>query len=219
MVNLMNYRENLQTRVLTYQDKLRGVGINSSVSGNGEYYIEIKVPERIKIYTNTRAELKLVLPSDLTGHKRTALIQVWEKANGRTHEGTNVYVDGSYRDGKVGYGCVIIKDNELYHSFSGIVNDPDAVKLRNVTGEMEAVLKALEFCLKERLTKPKIHYDYQGLEAWATGAWRAKTPFTMRYTELVRTYAETLKIEWIKVGAHTGIYYNEMVDKLARGAI
>jgi viroplasmin and RNaseH domain-containing protein len=30
---------------------------------------------------------------------------------------------------------------------------------------------------------------------------------------------QTINIEWVKISSHTGVYWNEMVDKLAKSVI
>jgi ribonuclease HI len=59
-----------------------------------------------------------------------------------------------------------------------------------------------------------LYFDYQGLESWATGAWRAKLPFTQLYAQTVNTSGIT--IHWSKVKAHSGNPENEIVDQLAK---
>jgi ribonuclease HI len=61
-----------------------------------------------------------------------------------------------------------------------------------------------------------IYYDYQGLESWATGAWRAKLPFTQAYANAVKESGIT--IHWVKVRAHSGNPENDIVDQLAKEA-
>ena len=59
-----------------------------------------------------------------------------------------------------------------------------------------------------------IYFDYQGLESWATGAWRTKLPFTQAYAQAVSESG--LTIHWVKVKAHSGNPENDLVDQLAK---
>jgi ribonuclease HI len=75
-------------------------------------------------------------------------------------------------------------------------------------------LKALEWCQAQGIAEVTLYFDYQGLESWATGAWRAKFPFTQYYARTVK--ASNITIHWIKVKAHSGNPENEIVDQLAK---
>ena len=76
------------------------------------------------------------------------------------------------------------------------------------------ILKALEWCQAEGITEVTLYFDYQGLESWVTGAWRAKLPFTQFYAQTVN--ASDITIHWIKIKAHSGNPENEIVDQLAK---
>ena len=59
-------------------------------------------------------------------------------------------------------------------------------------------------------------YDYEGIEHWVTGKWKAKQLLTQRYRDYVQKSG--VSIQWVKVAAHTGDYWNEYVDQLAKQA-
>ena len=127
------------------------------------------------------------------------------------------YVDGSYKDGKVGWGAVIIKDGELYGEFSGIVDDEEVHGTRQVAGELKAVKEIIFWCKEQKIKEISIHYDYTGIKEWVAGTWKAKNPVTQDYRDYVR--ASGVKINWIKVKSHSGNKYNDKADKLAREII
>ncbi|MBK9249883.1 MAG: ribonuclease H [Ignavibacteria bacterium] len=129
-------------------------------------------------------------------------------------KGIEIYVDGSFIDGRVGYGLVIIRNGELVGEFSGSVENEDYTKARQVAGELYAVGKALQWCKIHGELTATIYYDYTGIECWATGKWKAKLPLTQRYTAFVRSSG--IKISWQKVAAHTGDFWNERADELAK---
>jgi ribonuclease HI len=83
-----------------------------------------------------------------------------------------------------------------------------------VAGEILGILKSLQWCQAQGITKVTLYYDYQGLESWATEAWRAKLPFTQSYAQTVQ--ASGIRIHWVKVKAHSGNTENEIVDQLAK---
>lgn len=125
-----------------------------------------------------------------------------------------VYVDGSFFNDCVGYAAVILRNGALLKTISGTVKDEAFVNSRQVGGELMAVIKAIEWCRENGITSISLYYDYTGIKAWATGEWKAKKPLTRFYTDYIRKSG--IKIFWKKVKSHSGNYWNDYVDKLAR---
>ena len=130
-----------------------------------------------------------------------------------------IWVDGScfpQADGslRIGWGLLVKQDNEEVYRAKGNDIPPEAHRHRNVAGEIFGILKALEWCQAQGITEVALNFDYQGLESWATGVWRAKFPFTQHYSRTVK--ASNITIHWIKVKAHSGNPENEIVDQLAK---
>ena len=65
----------------------------------------------------------------------------------------------------------------------------------------------------------EIRYDYEGIEKWATNAWKANNTLTKKYAEFMRRKQTQIRISFRKVKSHSGDYYNEKVDKLAKSAL
>jgi ribonuclease HI len=122
------------------------------------------------------------------------------------------WVDGSFIAGKTGYGSVILADGVVVAELSGCVAGAHAH--RQVAGELEAVLKTLEWCAANGVTRILIHYDYAGVAAWPQGLWKANLPLTRNYRAAVA--ASGISVDWKKVKAHSGIALNERADALAR---
>ena len=127
------------------------------------------------------------------------------------------YVDGSYREGKVGWGAVIVKNGELYGEFSGVMNDDEVQGTRQVAGELRAVEETLFWCKEQKVSEISIYYDYAGIREWVTGAWKAKKEVTQKYRDHVRSCG--IKITWVKVKSHSGNKFNDKADSLARKII
>jgi len=132
-----------------------------------------------------------------------------------------VYVDGSYsKEHQVySYGCVLLDEssNDIRH-LSGSGNDNDLIDLWNVAGELLGAIKAIEFAYENKYDKVLIYHDYEGIAKWANGEWKAKKNGTINYLKFIKKYQEKIKIEFSKVKAHSGVYYNEEADRLAREA-
>ncbi|MCR5204195.1 MAG: reverse transcriptase-like protein [Lachnospiraceae bacterium] len=128
------------------------------------------------------------------------------------------YVDGSFNPeiGRYAYGCVLIKPTGEIEELCGSGNDPEALKQRNVSGEMIASMLAVRHALKNGYKAVDIYYDYSGIECWVTGAWKAKNDLTQKYRDWMNDKENRLTISFFKVAAHTNDKYNEMADKLAK---
>lgn len=127
------------------------------------------------------------------------------------------YTDGSFnvKNNTAGYAAILTFENGLEKVLSGSITDPQVTPLRNVAGELQAVLEAVK-AAEEACADLVIYYDYEGVEKWVTGEWKAKKEFTQKYRDAVR--GSFIKVAFQKVVAHTGVEYNERVDKLAKEA-
>jgi ribonuclease HI len=126
-----------------------------------------------------------------------------------------IYVDGSFEHGTASYGVVILKNSQFQAALFGIATtDPEH---RQVGGEISAVAEALCWCDRHKVPAVTIYHDYEGLEAWATGRWRAEKEITQEYAKLVRKSG--VQITWRKVTSHAGTLWNEKADQLAKQAI
>lgn len=130
--------------------------------------------------------------------------------------GLYAYVDGSFINNTVAFGAVILHEEKIVAEFSGKVLDPDYQHARQVAGELMAVGKVIQWCKAGNYSHIAIHYDYEGIEHWVTGKWKAKQLLTQRYRDFV--LQSGVVVRWIKVAAHTGVYWNEYVDTLAKQA-
>ncbi len=128
------------------------------------------------------------------------------------------YVDGSYDkdSGLYGYGAVILNDNnERVCVLSGSGEDADGIW--NVAGELAGVTAAVNYAINNGEKAVHICYDYEGIEKWATGEWKAKKPATKEYVSFIHNSSITVTFE--KVKAHSGDKYNDLADKTAKEAI
>ena len=128
------------------------------------------------------------------------------------------YVDGSYDDSikKYAFGCVfLLPDGRIFTEY-GNGDDPKSLQHRNVTGEMLGAMYAVQFARRNGFRGVELRYDYEGIEKWVTGAWRAKTERTMEYARAMREWGRSIELRFVKVQAHSNVYYNELADKMAK---
>ncbi|WP_099951110.1 viroplasmin family protein [Ezakiella peruensis] len=129
-----------------------------------------------------------------------------------------VYVDGSYsKDKTYSYGYVII-DGEEETKGSKRFDDPIYQDYRNVAGEVLGTMAAIDKATQMGFEKIYLHYDYTGIRHWALKEWKANNILTQRYRDYFDTIKDKIEVVFVKVDAHTGVEYNEMVDKLAKDA-
>lgn len=147
-----------------------------------------------------------------------------------------VFTDGSYKE-FADYGpffssaATITKEGDP-SSITTLVktsNDSDLISMRNVAGEIMAVMMVMEHCLNvlnlKQDDKVILHYDYVGIENWTakrgdSNYWRAKNPVTQAYRDYINTIVRPrFAVEFVHTPGHTGVAGNERVDKLARDAI
>lgn len=128
------------------------------------------------------------------------------------------YVDGSYEDSlkKYAFGCVFITaDGTVYTEF-GNGDNKQSLQHRNVTGEMLGAMYAVRTAMISGYSAIDIYFDYEGIEKWVTGAWKAKTEHTQKYAASMRDWGKSIRIGFHKVAAHTNVKYNELADKTAK---
>lgn len=86
------------------------------------------------------------------------------------------YVDGSFDEtlGKYAFGCIIITPNGETIKEFGNGDNPESLAIRNVAGEMLGAMYAVKWAVKNGYDNIELHYDYEGIEKWAVGEWKAK---------------------------------------------
>lgn len=130
------------------------------------------------------------------------------------------YVDGSYNEAtKVfGYGAIVFTKEGKKELLGSGKNEEEA-KLRNVAGELVGVAKVILYAEKLDKKNLKLFYDYEGIEKWANGRWKTNKEFTKKYKAFMMAKMQNIKIEFIKVRAHSGDRYNEEADNLAKKSV
>jgi ribonuclease HI len=131
---------------------------------------------------------------------------------------TNIFVDGSYSSKNpniASWSFIVVENDNIKAKFNGKIETNTA----QVAGELTAVMKAIEYCLKNGIKDVTINYDYQGIEAWVTGSWKAKKPITKQYVNFIKEKSKFVNIRFNKIKAHSGNKYNELTDKYAKEII
>jgi ribonuclease HI len=142
--------------------------------------------------------------------------KAWVSGRKLKKKGLRVYVDGSYipPHEHAGWSWVAVEDGVEIARASGKTPHPAAS--RNIDGELYAAWKAMEFLAKKK-RKGTICYDYQGVESWATGEWRANSAVSQIYLNRIAEIKIWASFE--RVAAHSGDQWNDKADALAKKAI
>ena len=130
--------------------------------------------------------------------------------------------DGSFNAKKkvYGYGAVLIDGQQVIKRFYGHGDNEECISSRNVAGEIFGALAAVKYAVEHpEYDGIVIYYDYMGIEKWAIGEWKANKKLTQYYADKMAKYRKQLPIVFVKVEAHTGDFYNEQADQLAKKAV
>lgn len=128
-----------------------------------------------------------------------------------------LYVDGSFSNDKCGSGWVLVGDDDQVVAKESLPLNSD-YGMRQVTGEIFAVMFGINECLEREIKEIEIYFDYLGIREWVTGAWKAKNTQTQNYRDLMRDVQKEIDVRFIKVKAHSGNYFNDLADRLAKEA-
>lgn len=149
-----------------------------------------------------------------------ALVPVQKKIEELNSDEMIAYVDGSFdlNINNYSYG-VIYFHNGNKNSLYGKGKHDELIEMRNVAGEIEAAKNAMEVAVKSQVKTLYLYHDYEGIQKWCTGEWKANKNATQEYKQYYEEIKDKLKVQFIKVKSHSGDKYNEEVDLLAKKAL
>ena len=149
--------------------------------------------------------------------KKPGIYHTWDECK----EQVLAYVDGSYniKTKEYGYGCVLIEGQQVIQQLLGKGNIPEYSSMRNVSGEILGCMNAIAYAIDHHYESICIYYDYEGIEKWATGLWKANKEQTQNYVKTINDMKKKIDIYFQKVLAHSGDHYNEVADGLAKKAV
>lgn len=120
------------------------------------------------------------------------------------------------------YGCggiLIVNGKEYIIRKSG--NEKDAIKLKNVAGEIFGAITIMKAARKLKLKRMKLYFDFSGIEDIALSKVKPKQKnrFLLAYRDFFAEINKYMKIDFCKVKSHSGIELNNKADRLAKQAV
>jgi len=222
----VKFEDELRQRAAALVDALLKCGIDAAIILDSfrDYQVKVAVGQmgKLVIYFSPKKQAHTLRTHELrqvTPEVRDQIQRCWVTMDAPQPDraqpaGTIAYVDGSYIDGGIGWGWAVIDNGAVIAEAWGEVTDPNLQGMRQVSGEMQAVLELMAWCEVHEVHQITIVYDYKGLEAWATGAWKAGKPATKAYAEAARSWPVT--VHWEKVKSHSNDRWNDYVDGQAK---
>ncbi len=165
----------------------------------------------------TYEEASLYISEDKTDIKGGEGKDIWENL-----EGAIAYVDGSYFEGEYSYGAVIIPDKtntDDVVKLSGKGTDKEMAAMRNVAGEIEGAKAAMRYATENGIKRINIFHDYQGIASWPLQEWKTNKAGTLAYKKYFEEMRMMTDIRFYKVKGHSGDFYNDMADALAKNEL
>ncbi|WPQ59460.1 viroplasmin family protein [Paenibacillus polymyxa] len=134
------------------------------------------------------------------------------------------YVDGSYNNNipNYSYGICAVLNEKVVHIQNGQGNNPDAIEMQQIGGELLGAITSLQYAKNNRHPQVVILHDYLGVAHHATGFWKRTNKYSERYFTWMQNFFSSntdMKVNFVKVKAHTGNNFNEIADGLAKLAI
>lgn len=133
----------------------------------------------------------------------------------------DAYVDGSFnkKTGRYSYGVVLVQGDTILHEMNQAGSHPRYAGSYQIAGECFGVLNAIVCAKQNKFAVINIFYDYIGIENWVTGEWRAHKPVSQDYVKYYSQVNSGIKINFIKVKAHSGNKFNDHADALAKDVL
>ena len=129
------------------------------------------------------------------------------------------FTDGSFNvaTGVYGFGGFLhFSETEPEVEIRGHASDKEEAESRNVSGEVHGAVEAMKKAVELGITEMTLFYDYEGVEKWPTGMWKANKKISKFYVAEYQQIKTKLKVNFCHVKAHTGIPGNEAADRIAK---
>ena len=134
----------------------------------------------------------------------------------------NVFTDGSYSTKytiRIGAGSGVVENDEIIEEFMLYRDNEEMAQMRQICGELIASMESVRIAIQRGYDLVCINYDYLGVEMWVNGKWKTKNKYTEMYKNYMNEMSKKIKIEFIKVKAHSDNCFNKYADYLAKKSL
>ena len=143
----------------------------------------------------------------------------------RRSDSVNIYTKCSCKDGICGIG-VCLESSDVERQFYCSVKCADSI-----SGQLLAVLCGVELAVDMHYTTLNIISDYQGVESWYTGEWKAKLATAKEYVKVMQALSDSKSVTFnfirhkgnksVNMMASRALKFNSAVDvtKILRGSL
>ena len=129
----------------------------------------------------------------------------------------DIYVDGSYKNGIYSYAFIIVNLNkDIIYKESGVERNKYSSKMHSTAGEIVAVIKAINYCIKKNY-KAIIHFDYDGIAAIFNNECKINKELFKNYKDFMMKNKDIV-YGLVKVKSHNNNYFNDYVHNMAAEA-
>lgn len=131
----------------------------------------------------------------------------------------HIYVDGSYNvnSNKYSYGLVAVLQDTIVYIEGNSFECDGKNSNRQISGELKAAIRAVQYSLDNNYEKVVIFHDYMGICNHATGEWERKEESSKDYYKKMQSFMKQgIEIIFVKVDSHTGDFYNELADEVCK---
>lgn len=129
------------------------------------------------------------------------------------------YVDGSFNKSlnTYGSGVLIITKDDIYTIRESYTDR--YVKYKFTSGEIMGAIIALDTAIDFGVKKITIYHDFMGIKNHKTMKWKCKNPMTKTYYQYLTSIRSLITYDFVHVKSHSGDYYNDIADLLAKDAV
>lgn len=131
----------------------------------------------------------------------------------------DIYVDGAYHGKKIGWGCVIYKNGELLDTKNGTVPHKKAGGIRQLAGELQSILEAIESVENKESSSVNIYTDSLPAIRLLNDQPNHENKFIKHALIKFKDLTKTMDLKLKKVKAHSNNWGNDFADVIARKAI
>ncbi|MDE5715882.1 MAG: ribonuclease H family protein [Anaeroplasmataceae bacterium] len=130
------------------------------------------------------------------------------------------YIDGSFDSASEAYsfGCVFLHHG-IKEEYARRFDKDKFSAARNVAGEIKGAGFIIQHACRIGIKELNICYDYEGIEKWYTGKWKANSEIALAYVAFKEEVKNKIKIHFHKIKSHSNNLYNDKADQLAKKAL